>query len=88
MVFLVCCVNGTVCPGLDGLAVHSRVNRKSAIQEGGGATVHQVIATREAIWQLRIGGKAIALANQGGMAEGTKGDVAERTASLLTIEGL
>ncbi|MGH0179707.1 UNVERIFIED_CONTAM: hypothetical protein FKN15_002377 [Acipenser sinensis] len=31
------------------------------------------------MWQSRIGGKTIALAKQGGVAEGTKGGVAEGT---------
>ncbi|MGH0122656.1 UNVERIFIED_CONTAM: hypothetical protein FKN15_045466 [Acipenser sinensis] len=37
-------VTGTVCPGLDGSAVHSRVSLKSASQKGGGVTIPEVIA--------------------------------------------
>ncbi|MGH0125551.1 UNVERIFIED_CONTAM: hypothetical protein FKN15_043019 [Acipenser sinensis] len=33
-----------MCPGLDGLAVHSRVSRKPDIQEGGRATIPEVVA--------------------------------------------
>ncbi|MGH0172696.1 UNVERIFIED_CONTAM: hypothetical protein FKN15_063958 [Acipenser sinensis] len=39
----------------------------------------------EAMWQSRIGGKAIALANQGGVADSTKGDMATQTAPLLWL---
>ncbi|MGH0121588.1 UNVERIFIED_CONTAM: hypothetical protein FKN15_015018 [Acipenser sinensis] len=35
------------------------------------------------MWQSLIGGKAITLANQGGMAEGIKGDVAEGTVMVV-----
>ncbi|MGH0118419.1 UNVERIFIED_CONTAM: hypothetical protein FKN15_023355 [Acipenser sinensis] len=38
------CITRTVCPVLDGSAVHSRVSRKPAIQEGGGVTIPEVIA--------------------------------------------
>ncbi|MGH0170955.1 UNVERIFIED_CONTAM: hypothetical protein FKN15_073347 [Acipenser sinensis] len=47
----------------------------------------------EAMWQSRIGGKAIALANQGGVAEDTKRDVvpapcvSKHTAPLASLEG-
>ncbi|MGH0114419.1 UNVERIFIED_CONTAM: hypothetical protein FKN15_015625 [Acipenser sinensis] len=40
---------------------------------------------QEVMWQWQTGGKAIALVNQGGVAEGTKGDVAEQTAPLLWL---
>ncbi|MGH0163335.1 UNVERIFIED_CONTAM: hypothetical protein FKN15_048527 [Acipenser sinensis] len=59
-------VKGTVCPGLDGLAVHSRVSRKLAIQEGGGVTMPEVIALMQYTkCQSWIGGDVIELAIAG-----------------------
>ncbi|MGH0126904.1 UNVERIFIED_CONTAM: hypothetical protein FKN15_042075 [Acipenser sinensis] len=39
----ICGLEGIVCPGLDGLAVHSRVSQNLAIQEGAGVTIPEVI---------------------------------------------
>ncbi|MGH0148162.1 UNVERIFIED_CONTAM: hypothetical protein FKN15_022386 [Acipenser sinensis] len=63
--------SGTVCPGLDGLAVHSRVSRKPAIQERGGV----IALMRYAMCQSWIGGDMIELAIAGVVTKGISGNV-------------
>ncbi|MGH0177558.1 UNVERIFIED_CONTAM: hypothetical protein FKN15_012711 [Acipenser sinensis] len=70
------CVTGTERLVLVGLAVHSRVSRKPASQEGGRVTMPKVIALkRYAMCQSWIGGDVTGLAIAGGVTRDITGDV-------------